>query len=155
MLYMKVKRVNPKSSQHKTKFFFYFFIYLFLAALGLVAVCGLSLVAASKGYSSLQHAGFSLRWLLLLRRMASRRPGFSSCSTGAQQLWLASSRAPAQQLWRTGLAAPRDVGSSQTRARTHIPCIGRWILNHCATREALYFFNFVSILDDEWPLNLL
>ena len=29
------------------------------------------------------------------------------------------------------------MGSSQTRARTHVPCIGRWILNHCATREAL------------------
>ena len=29
------------------------------------------------------------------------------------------------------------MGSSQTRARTCVPCIGRWILNHCATREAL------------------
>ena len=40
-----------------------------------------------------------------------------------------------------GLVAPRHVGSSQTRARTHVPCIGRQILNHCATREAqgLYF----------------
>ncbi|KAJ8796210.1 hypothetical protein J1605_018152 [Eschrichtius robustus] len=28
------------------------------------------------------------------------------------------------------------VGSSQTRARTHVPFIGRWILNHCTTREA-------------------
>ena len=28
------------------------------------------------------------------------------------------------------------MGSSQTRARTHVPCIGRRILNHCATREA-------------------
>ena len=27
------------------------------------------------------------------------------------------------------------MGSSRTRARTHVPCIGRWILNHCATRE--------------------
>ena len=27
--------------------------------------------------------------------------------------------------------------SSQTRARTRVPCIGRQILNHCATREAL------------------
>ena len=26
--------------------------------------------------------------------------------------------------------------SSQTRARTRVPCIGRQILNHCATREA-------------------
>ena len=34
-----------------------------------------------------------------------------------------------------GLVAPRPVGSSQTRARTRVPCIGRRILNHRATRE--------------------
>ena len=34
------------------------------------------------------------------------------------------------------LVSPRHVGSSQTRARTRVPCIGRQILNHCATREA-------------------
>ena len=39
-------------------------------------------------------------------------------------------------MWLTGPAAPRHVGSSQTRARTRVPCIGRQILNHCATREA-------------------
>ena len=47
--------------------------------------------------------------------------------------------AQAQQLWLTGWVALRHVGSSQTRARTHVPCIGRQILNHCATREALAF----------------
>ena len=52
-----------------------------------------------------------------------------------QQLWHAGSRAHAQQLWRTGLVAPQHVGSSWTRARTCVPCIGRQILNHCATRE--------------------
>ncbi|KAJ8785351.1 hypothetical protein J1605_007298 [Eschrichtius robustus] len=36
-----------------------------------------------------------------------------------------------------GLVAPRHVGSSWTRARTRVPCIGRRILNHCTTREAL------------------
>ena len=36
-----------------------------------------------------------------------------------------------------GLVAPRHVRSSQTRARTRVPCIGRRIFNHCATREAL------------------
>ena len=36
-----------------------------------------------------------------------------------------------------GLVAPQYVGSSRTRAQTHVPCIGRQILNHCATREAL------------------
>ena len=46
-------------------------------------------------------------------------------------------------MWLTGLVAPRHVGSSQTRARTRVPCIGRQILNHCATREApLYNFYF-------------
>ena len=42
----------------------------------------------------------------------------------------------AQQLWLTGLVAPRHVGSSQTRAWTRVPCVGRQIFNHCATREA-------------------
>ena len=41
-----------------------------------------------------------------------------------------------EQLWLTGLVALRHVGSSQTRAQTRVPCIGRQILNHCATREA-------------------
>ena len=39
-----------------------------------------------------------------------------------------------------GLVALRHVGSSQTRARTRVPCIGRWILNHCTTREARQLF---------------
>ena len=34
-----------------------------------------------------------------------------------------------------GLVVPQHVGSSRARAQTHIPCIGRRILNHCATRE--------------------
>ena len=42
------------------------------------------------------------------------------------------------------------MGSSQTRARTRVSCVGRQILNHCATREAPYlvfkdFFFFASI----------
>ena len=36
-----------------------------------------------------------------------------------------------------GVAALCHVGSSWTRTRTHIPCTGRRILNHCTTREAL------------------
>ena len=61
-----------------------------------VAVRGLSLVAVRGGYSSLSCAGFSSRWLLLLRSMGSRRAGFSSCGTWAQWLWLTGSRAQAQ-----------------------------------------------------------
>ena len=34
-----------------------------------------------------------------------------------------------------GLVAPWHVGSSHTRDRTHVPCIGSQILNHCTNRE--------------------
>ena len=57
-------------------------------------------------------------------------------------------QAQAQQLWLTGPAAPRHVGSSQTRARTYVPCIGRQILNHCATREALSLILASKVLYD-------
>ena len=49
-------------------------------------------------------------------------------------------------MWRTGLVAPRHVGSSRTRARTSVPCVNRWILNHCATRGVYHlFFNFAFV----------
>ena len=82
-------------------FIFYKFIYLF-TYLSLhwvfVAACRLSLVLASRGYSSLWCMGFSLQWLLLLWSMGSRltglllllqstgagHEGFSSCGTRAQ-----------------------------------------------------------------------
>ena len=77
---------------------------------------GLSLVAADGDYSSSRYAGLSLSQPLCC---------------GAQ-----APDAQAQQLWLTGLVPPRHVESSQARARTRVPCIGRQILNHCATREA-------------------
>ena len=63
---------------------------LFLAVLVFVAVHGLSLVAASGGYSSLRCAGFSLWWLLLLWSMGSRCAGFSSCGLRAVERRLSS-----------------------------------------------------------------
>ena len=59
-------------------------------------------------------------------------------------------------MWLTGPAAPRHVGSSQTRARTRVPCIGRQILNHCATREApksfLITYTFGTLLLSRWGI---
>ena len=75
----------------------FLFIYLFIWLHWIfVAVEGLSLVASSRDYSSLQCVGFSLQWLLLLRSMGSRHMRFSSCGTQAQLLWLSGSRAQAQ-----------------------------------------------------------
>ena len=50
------------------------------------------------------------------------------------------------------------MGSSQTRAQTCVPCVGRWILNHCATREVpLYPLdrnNTIFFLRALWGLNI-
>ena len=109
----------------------FLFLNLFILAVVwvFVAVRGLSLVAVSRGYSLLRCAGFSLRQLLVAERgLQARR---------LLQLWLAGSRAQGQQFWCMGLVAPRYVGSSRSRARTRVPCVGRRILNHCTTREVL------------------
>ena len=74
---------------HNTPFLKKLFIYLWLRWV-FVALCGLSLVAASGGYSSLWCVGFSLRWLLLLRSMGCRRAGFSSCGSWALERRLSS-----------------------------------------------------------------
>ena len=47
-----------------------------------------------------------------------------------QWLWLPGPRAQAQWLWTMGLVALLHVRSSWTRDRTHVSCIGRWILYH-------------------------
>ena len=99
---------------------FFFLIYLFILFYGCV---GSSFLC--EGFLQLRKVGATLH----RGARASHYRGLSRCGAQAPD-------AQAQQLWLTGLVAPRHVGSSQTRARTRVPCIGRWILNHCATREA-------------------
>ena len=90
-----LKKIEIQSSDFFLINLFILFIYFWLHWVFVVAH-RVSLVAASRGYSSLWCTGFSLRWLLLLRSTGSRHPGFSSCGTRAQQLWLAGSRAQTQ-----------------------------------------------------------
>ena len=66
----------------------YLLIYFWLCWV-FIAARGLSLVAASWGYSSLRCVGFSLRWLLLLRSTGSMRAG-SSCGSQAVECRLSS-----------------------------------------------------------------
>ena len=54
---------------------------------------------------------------------------------GFQLLLSSVSRVRAKYLWHSGLVLSRLVGSSQTRDRTHVSCIGRRILNQWTTRE--------------------
>ena len=112
--------VNP----HTDFFFFkrnsrsFLFIYLFIH----------DCVESSflcEGSPQLRQAGTTLH----RGARASHHRGLPCCGAQAPD-------AQAQQLWLTGPVAPRHAGSSQTRARTRVPCTGRQILNHCATREA-------------------
>ena len=76
-----------------TVFSIYFYLILFVYFClywVFVAACGLSLVAENGGYSSLWCAGFSLRWLLLLRSTGSRHAGVSSCGSRALEHRLSS-----------------------------------------------------------------
>ena len=106
------------NSDHIKFFFLILFIYLFIyGCVGFSFLC--------EGFLLLRQVGATLH----RSAQASHHRGLSCCRVQATD-------AQAQQLWLTGLVAPRHVGSSQTRAQTHVPCIGRQILNHCATREA-------------------
>ena len=120
-------------TQNVSCFFFFInlfiFIYLFLAVLGL-RCC----MRAFSSCSERRLLFVAVRGLLIAVASLAAEHRLQVCRL--QQLWLMSSRVQAQQLGHTDLVAPRHVGSSQTRARTRVPCIGRQILNHCATREA-------------------
>ena len=110
-------------------------IYLFLAVLGLHC--------CARAFSSCSEHGLLFvavhRLLIAVASLLQSTGSRCAGSCGSQ----------AQQLWRTGLVAPWHVGSSQTRARTRVPCIGRRILNYCATREALgyiqMFMDYIKI----------
>ena len=65
------------------KGFIYLFIYFWLCWI-FIALLGLSLVVASRGYSLLWCVGFFLWRLLLLWSTGSRCAGFSGCSLRAQ-----------------------------------------------------------------------
>ena len=83
-----------------------------------------------RGARASHYGGLSCCWALALGTWASvvAAQELSSCSAQALELRLSSG-------WHTGLVAPWHVGSSYTRAGIHVPCIGRRILNHWATRE--------------------
>ena len=102
-------------------FFLILFIYLFYSRVGSSFLC--------EGPLQPRQAGATLH----RGARASHHRGLSCCRAQAPD-------AQAQQLWPTGPVAPRHVGSSQTRARTRIPCISRQTLNHRTTREAPLIF---------------
>ena len=98
---------------------------------------------------------FWLHWVFVAAWATSQRGQrglLSSCGTGCSQCWPllmrsagSSAQAPVAVaptlsstgsiMWCVGLVAQQNVGFSQIRDQTRVPCTGRWILNHWTTRE--------------------
>ena len=76
------KGQDRNSGLHWSKTFFKKLVYLCLAALGLPGYQGFLLVAASRGYSSLQCSDFSLQQLLLLWSKGSGAHGLRVAASG-------------------------------------------------------------------------
>ena len=79
---MQIKLEDRDDDSNNSSFFVFVFFNKFIYLFNyswlrwvFVAVRGLSLVVASRGYSSLQCADFSLWWLLLLWSSGSRHAG--------------------------------------------------------------------------------
>ena len=67
--------------------------------------------------------GFSLLWLLLLQSMGSRAYGLQSFQRVDSVVVV------------HGLSCPRACEIFLARDQTHVPCIGRQIINYWTTRE--------------------
>ena len=80
---------------------------------------------------------------------ASHCSGFSCC--GAWAFSSCGSQTRACRLECTGLAASRHVGSYQTGDRTHVPCIGRQILNHWTTGDVSLWNFYNSFIEIKFP----
>ena len=108
----------PVSDLHCGLRLFFFcnftYLYLFLAVL--------SLCCCTQAFPSSGKRGL----LSSCGGWASHCSGFSCC-------WARPRGTRAQLLWHMGLVAGWHVESSWTRGRTHVPCIGRRILNHWTT----------------------
>ena len=76
--YIKTLSPFPKAKSFVLFYFFNFWLHWVF-----VAAHGLSLVAASRGHSSLWCAGPSLQWPLPLQSTGSRHVGLSSCGSQA------------------------------------------------------------------------
>jgi len=103
-------RFRPQKQTYFPPYFPFFKKNLWLHWL-FVASCRLPLVGVSGS-----HCGCGAQ--------ASCCAGFSCCGARAPG-------ARVQKLWHMGLVVPRRVGlRTQTRDRTHVPCVGRQIANH-------------------------
>ena len=146
---VKTAVIRDDINSERTPFLKIYFIYFIFGCVGSSLLCA--------GFLWLWRAGATLRCGV----QVSHCSGFSCCGARALGAWASvvvahglsscGTRALERRLSSCGARAQLlcgmwDVGSSRARARTHVPCIGRRILNHCATREAPRKSTFLSVV---------
>ena len=117
-------------------------IHLSLVMLGLRCCLSFSLVTVSGGSSVAMVHGFSLQYLFLLWTLGSR-----ACRL--QQVWAVGSVVAIPRLQSTGsvvvvhgFSSSATCGVFPNQGRNRVSCIGRQVLYHWATREALFLLPF-------------
>ena len=128
----------------------YFSLKIYLFYLFIFGCIGSQLLRT--GFSLVAASGSALR----CGARASDCCGFSCC--GARALGTRASVVVARGLQGTGsvvvahgLSCSTACGTFPDQGSNHVPCIGRRILNHCATREALLFtFVLKSFIYRDW-----
>ena len=120
------KWVEGRTDNQPSQYDPFVFRFTFFFCAGLCCCCAGFLWWRAAATLQLQCVRFSLWWPLWWH-MDSRYLGSVVVEHGLQ--------GAQAQLWCMGVVVPCHVGSSWTRDRTHVPCTGRWILNHYTTRE--------------------
>ena len=114
------------------------FISLFLAVSGLRCYeLAFSSCGGGEAATLYLRCGFSLWGLLLIQSTGSRAHGLTSCDSWALGHRLSSWNTQYLKYWALGHRPSSSMESSWTRNRIVSPPLGRWILYHWATREAL------------------
>ena len=111
----------------RNEFFFFKEIIYFWLFCVFVAAHGLSLFAATGGYSLVGVHWLLMQWLLSLHSTGFRACGLSGCSSQAlEYLGFSSCRLSSCGIWV--FVDPWRKDFSQTRDWTHVPCRAGWFL---------------------------
>ena len=124
-------------------FFFFSFLVFIYSRLAVLSLCCCSIFFSScskQGLLFIVVNGLLIAMMSLVEKQALEWAGFSSCGFQALELRLNS--------WDAQTS--RACGIFLDQGSKRVPCIGRWILYHRATRETLFVLFQVNFLEHNY-----